>query len=85
MRFCKAIERNGLDENTLVIFTVRQRSLAQLRRSCWFGRPLREGKGTEFEGGIREPTLMRWPGKIPAGIVCDELASTIDICRPWQP
>ena len=41
--------------------------------------PLREGKGTEFEGGIRVPTLMRWPGRIPADSVCDELASTIDI------
>ena len=41
--------------------------------------PLREGKGTMFEGGVREPTIMWWPGKIPAGTTCDELASTIDI------
>jgi arylsulfatase A-like enzyme len=41
--------------------------------------PLREGKGTEFEGGIREPTLMWWPGRINGGTSCDELASTIDI------
>ena len=41
--------------------------------------PLREGKGTEFEGGIREPTLMWWPTKIAPGSSCDELASTIDI------
>ena len=41
--------------------------------------PLREGKGTAWEGGVREPCIMRWPGQIPAGTVCDELAATIDI------
>ena len=41
--------------------------------------PLREGKGTEWEGGIREPTIMRWPGHIAPGTECAELASTIDV------
>jgi arylsulfatase A-like enzyme len=41
--------------------------------------PLREGKGTMFDGGCREPTVMWWPGKIPAGTVCREPAMTIDI------
>src|SRR5262249_45285365 len=40
---------------------------------------LREGKGTTWEGGVRVPCLMRWPGKIPAGRVCREPAMTIDI------
>jgi arylsulfatase A-like enzyme len=41
--------------------------------------PLREGKGTTFEGGVRVPCIMRWPGKIPAGQVCREPIMTIDI------
>ncbi len=75
----KALKRNGLDDNTLVIFTSDNGPWLSYGDHCGSAGPLREGKGTEFEGGIREPTLMRWPGKIPAGTVCDELASTIDI------
>src|SRR5205823_11713438 len=41
--------------------------------------PLREGKTTTFDGGLREPCIMRWPGKIPAGTVCRELAATMDL------
>ena len=41
--------------------------------------PLREGKGTTFDGGQREPTIMRWPGRIPGGTSCDEPAMTIDV------
>ena len=41
--------------------------------------PLREGKGTSFEGGVREPFIARWPGHIPAGTVCQEPAMTIDV------
>jgi arylsulfatase len=42
-------------------------------------KPLSEGKGTSFDGGHREPTVMRMPGTIPHGIVCNEQASTMDI------
>ncbi len=41
--------------------------------------PLREGKGTDWDGGVREPTLMRWPGHIPAGKTCDAPLMTIDM------
>ena len=74
-----AIARYGLDENTLVIFTSDNGPWLSYGDHAGSAGPLREGKGTMFEGGYREPTLMRWPGKIPAGTVCDELASTIDI------
>jgi arylsulfatase A len=74
-----AIKNNGLDANTLVIFTCDNGPWLSYGDHAGSAAPLREGKGTEFEGGIRVPTLMRWPGKIPAGGVCDELASTIDV------
>ena len=41
--------------------------------------PLREGKGTSWEGGVREPFIARWPGVIPAGQVTREPAMTIDL------
>jgi hypothetical protein len=41
--------------------------------------PFREGKGTAFEGGVREPTVMKWPGHIAEDKVCNKIASTIDI------
>jgi arylsulfatase A-like enzyme len=41
--------------------------------------PRREGKGTTWDGGQRVPCIARWPGHIPAGKVCHELAATIDI------
>src|SRR6185312_16292518 len=40
---------------------------------------LREGKGASWEGGQKEPCIMRWNGVIPAGTVCNKLASTIDL------
>jgi arylsulfatase len=40
---------------------------------------LREGKLTTFEGGVRVPCIMRWPGRIPAGRTCGDLVSTIDL------
>ena len=41
--------------------------------------PLREGKGTAIEGGVRVPCIMRWPGQIPAGRVCRTPMMTIDL------
>jgi arylsulfatase A-like enzyme len=68
-----------LDQNTLVIFTSDNGPWLSYGNHAGSAAPLREGKGTMWEGGCRVPTLMRWPGKIPAGSVCDEFASTIDI------
>ena len=75
----KALKTNGIDDNTLVIFTTDNGPWLSYGDHAGSAKPLREGKGTMWEGGCRVPTLMRWPGKIAAGKTCDELSSTIDI------
>ena len=74
-----ALERTGLDRHTLMIFTSDNGPWLSYGDHAGSAAPLREGKGTSFEGGIRVPTLMRWPGRIPAGTQCNELAATIDL------
>ena len=73
------LRRLKLTEKTLVLFTSDNGPWLSYGNHAGSAAPLREGKGTEFEGGIREPTIMWWPGKIPARTTCDELGSTIDI------
>ncbi len=74
-----ALKECHIDDNTCVIFTSDNGPWLNYGDHAGSAKPLREGKGTEFEGGIRVPTLMRWPGKIPARSTFDQLASTIDI------
>lgn len=77
-RLLDAIDDLELTENTYVIYTTDNGPWLQFRHHGGSAGPLREGKGTTFEGGQRVPCLMRGPG-IPAGTVCDELTGTIDI------
>ena len=65
-----------LDKSTLVIFTSDNGAASRYGGS---NAPLSGWKGSTFEGGMREPCIAWWPGKIPAGSVCQELASTMDI------
>jgi len=75
----KAIKEAGLDEKTLVFFTSDNGPWLVMGKNGGCALPLREGKGTTYEGGQREPTICRWPGKIPAGTVCKELTTTMDL------
>jgi arylsulfatase len=75
----KALEKNGLDKNTLVIFTSDNGPWLNFGNHAGSNGGLREGKGASFEGGQRVPCLMKWPGKIQEGTICNKLASTIDI------
>jgi arylsulfatase A-like enzyme len=75
----RAIEDIGAEQNTLVVFTSDNGPWLSYGAHAGKADPLREGKGTMFEGGYREPTIMWWKGKIPAGSKCDSLCSTIDI------
>ncbi len=73
------LEELKLDENTLVLFTSDNGPWLSYGDHAGSAGPLREGKGTMFEGGYRVPCVMQWKGKIPAGSVCESLCSTIDI------
>jgi arylsulfatase A len=75
----RSLKRNGLDDNTLVIFTSDNGPWLLYGDHAGSALPLREGKGTTFEGGVREPTVMRWPGKIPAGSICSEMVWSMDL------
>jgi arylsulfatase A-like enzyme len=70
------LKRQGLDENTLVIFTSDNGS--RLDNQGGSNGELRGKKGTTWEGGQRVACMMRWPGKIPAGEVRNELITAID-------
>jgi len=69
----------GVDRQTLVIFTSDNGPWIRFGEHGGSAHPLRDGKGTIYEGGMREPCIMRWPEKIPAGTVCREITSTIDL------
>ena len=74
-----AIKRLGIDDNTLVIFTSDNGPWASKGKAGGVSGPLRGSKGGTLEGGVREPTIARWPGKIAAGSNSDAIAGTTDI------
>ncbi len=71
----KALDKNGLKENTLVIFTSDNGSNG---RNGGSNAPLSGNKGSTMEGGMRVPMIARWPERIPRGSVVKELATTMD-------
>lgn len=73
------LKKHGLDDNTLVIFTSDNGPWLSYGPHAGSAGPLREGKGTTWEGGVRVPCIVRWPGKVPAGRECSALTATIDI------
>lgn len=75
----EALEQNGLTDNTLVIFTSDNGPWLSYGAHSGSALPLREGKGTALEGGVRVPCVMKWPGVIPAGTIEARPAMTIDL------
>lgn len=68
------LKKNGLEENTIVVFTS--------DNGPWYNGSaggLRGRKGQSYDGGYRVPFVARWPGRIPAGRVCSEPAMNIDL------
>jgi arylsulfatase A len=75
----EALKANGLEQDTLVIFTTDNGPWLTYGDHAGTAGPLREGKGTCWEGGVRVPCIMRWPGKIPAGTESNAMLMTIDL------
>jgi arylsulfatase A-like enzyme len=73
-RILEALDKRGLRQNTIVIFT-------NDNGGEWLSRntPLFHHKGTVWEGGIRVPAILRWPGHIPAGRVSGQVGITMDL------
>jgi arylsulfatase A len=68
----------NLDKRTLVIFTSDNGPWLVRGEQGGSATPFRGGKGTTYEGGMREPCVMWWPGTIRAGTTCHEIAATLD-------
>ena len=75
----RTLDELGLADDTLVVFTSDNGPWLSYGDHAGSAGPLREGKGTIWEGGVRVPCVMRWPGRIPAGSVCKEPLMTIDL------
>lgn len=73
------LRKLDIDRKTLVIFTSDNGPWLSYGKHSGSALPLREGKGTVLEGGVRVPCIMRWPGRIPEGTVQHQPAMTIDI------
>lgn len=75
----RTLRATGLDAQTLVVFSSDNGPWRPYGAHAGSTGGLREGKGTTFEGGFREPGIFWWPGRVPAGVVNDEVASTMDL------
>jgi arylsulfatase A-like enzyme len=72
----KTLKNLGIDEKTLVVFTSDNGASNNFGGS---NLPLSGHKGSTDEGGMREPCVVRWPGRVPAGSKCDEITCTMDL------
>lgn len=75
----KVLRKHDLHQNTLFIFTSDNGPWLNYGDHAGSAAPLREGKGTMFDGGCREPMLAWWPGTVPANSTCKEPSMTIDL------
>ncbi|MDZ4404250.1 sulfatase [Prosthecobacter sp.] len=74
-----AIKRCGIERDTLVIFFSDNGPFLSYGNHAGSAKPLREGKLTTFEGGVRVPFIARWPDRVPKGGTCDEPVMEIDL------
>ncbi len=78
-RVLAKLEQLGITDNTVVVFTSDNGGLATSEGSPTANLPLRGGKGWMYEGGIRVPWIVRWPGVTAAGSVCDVPVMSTDV------
>jgi arylsulfatase A-like enzyme len=77
-RVLDALDACGLAQDTLVVFTSDNGGLATAEGSPTCNAPLHEGKGWAYEGGVREPLIARWPGRIASGVCCPVPVTSTD-------
>lgn len=75
----KALKELGLSEKTLVFFTSDNGPWLTKKLDGGSAGLLRDGKGTTWEGGMREPGIAWWPGKIKPGVITQEMSGTMDL------
>ena len=75
----KTLRESGVERNTLVFFTSDNGAAVYLKEEGGSEGLFREGKGTTWEGGIREPGIAYWPGRVPAGVTTQAFATTMDL------
>jgi arylsulfatase A-like enzyme len=75
----EALKEQKLEKDTLVVFTSDNGPWLSYGDHAGSAGPLREGKGTSFDGGVRVPFIASWPGRIPEGAECSQPAMTIDL------
>jgi arylsulfatase len=78
-RTLDALREHGLEQDTLVIFFSDNGAWTSYGEHAGSNGALREGKLTCFEGGVRSPLIIRWPGRVPAGKACDTPWMSIDL------
>ena len=78
-RVMKHLKKLGIEKNTIVIFTSDNGPWLIKGDHGGTALPLFEGKMTSFEGGQRVPAIIKWPGHIPAGSTCSEMALSMDL------
>jgi arylsulfatase len=78
-RVLDKVKALGLDDNTYIIFTSDNGPWLIRKQHSGHAEPLRSGKTSCWEGGLRVPCIMRAPGRIPAGTECDAVTGTIDL------
>ena len=77
-KILQTLRDNALDRNTLVVFTSDNGPWLLQGTNGGSAGLLREGKGSTWEGGLREPCLVWWPGEVSAGRVSSDIACTMD-------
>nr|MDO8088720.1 sulfatase [Candidatus Sigynarchaeum springense] len=77
-RVLDTLERLGKADDTIVIFYSDNGGLSNDDRAPTSNLPLRDGKSYMYEGGIREPLLVKWPGVVPKGTTCDGMVTSTD-------
>lgn len=78
-RFLDYLDTKGLAENTLVIFASDNGPWLSFKEEGGSADPLRGGKFSYYEGGVRVPCIIRWKGVVPAGVTSDAIIASIDL------